>query len=155
MIGDEIVAFAKTTGHQYPFGTEQLYGIGTSMPQEIQQLRVSPQISVDSFNLTAQGIRRLAGGVNLTYTLAGKQFELHIMDGQTNSTLYTYVGCQAQNFAQSIPANAPVRDAISFLAMDVLDNQGNSILNTGENAIDIASSFVAGALAASNLGLTG
>ena len=84
VLGDIAVMFAQTVGHQLSMGTEQLYGIGTSMPQEIQQLRVSPQISVDSFNLTAQGIRRLAGGVNLTYTLAGKQFELHIMYRSTN-----------------------------------------------------------------------
>lgn len=153
MIGDTIVAFAQTVGHQVPFGTEQLYGIGTSKPQEIQQLRVSPQISVDAFNLTAQGIKLLAGNVNLTYTLAGKQYELHIMDGSNNATLYTYVGCQAQNFAQAVPANAPIRDSISFLAMDVLDNKGNSIMDTGENAIDVGSALVAGAIAASNLGL--
>ena len=142
MIGDQVIFFAQTVGHQFPFGTEQLYGVGSALPQEVQQLRVSPQISIDSLALTAQGTNSLQGGTNLNYILAGYQFDFHVYDGLTETVIYTYVGCKCQNFSESVPANAPVRDTYSFLAQDVMDNFGNSILNTGENAIGIATASV-------------
>lgn len=156
LIGDTVIAFAQTVGHQLPMGAEQLYGIGSSKPQEVQQLRMSPQISLDMFALTARGQKLLTDNQNIAYILAGNQFELYILDGQSNTTIFSYVGCKAQNFAESIPANAPVRDTITFLAMDVLDPAGNSIMDTGENAMDIATlAAVAGAVATGgvNLGL--
>jgi hypothetical protein len=146
MIGDTIIYFAQTMGHQFPFGTEQLYGIGSAKPQEVQQLRISPQITVDTFSLTEQGQQTFQGGVSLPYILAGNEFDIHVYDGPTNTVIFTYVGCKAQNFSESVPANAPVRDAYSFLAMDVLDNDGNSVLDTGENALSVATSVLTGAV---------
>ena len=154
MVGDQIMYFAQTTGHQYPFGAEQLYGIGSALPQEVQQLRVSPQISLDSFALTVAGTNALQGGVSLPYVLAGQVYDFHVYDGLTQTVLFTYVGCKCQNFAESGPANAPWRDTYSFLAMDVLDSQGNSVLNTGENAISVATAAAGAVLAAGQLGLT-
>lgn len=153
MLGDQIVFFAQTVGHQYPFGTEQLYGVGSALPQEVQQLRVSPQISLDTFALTKQGINSLQAGQNLNYLLAGQVFDFHVYDGLTQSVLFTYVGCKCQNFAESVPANAPVRDTYSFLAMDVLDTKGDSILNTGENALAIPAVAAAALNVAGAIGL--
>ncbi len=136
-IGDQVVAFAQTTQHAYGFGTQALYGVGSAMPQEIQQLQVSPQISIDAFSLTKSGQALLAGGEDISVLLGNNQFDLHINDGLQNKVLFTYVGCVAQNFSQSIPANAPVSESISFLAMDVLDSSGVSILNAPTNAYSV------------------
>jgi len=154
MLGDQVIFFAQTTGHQFPFGTEQLYGIGSALPQEVQQLRVSPQINLDTFALTVQGVNLLQGGQNLNYILAGNVFDFHVYDGLTQTVVFTYVDCKCQNFAESIPANAPVRDTYSFLAMDVLNNVGVSVLNTGENAISVASAIASAGAAAGTIGLT-
>lgn len=139
-------------------GTEHLFGIGTSKPQEIQPLRFSPQLTVEEFELTAVGQQLLAGNQNLAYILASNQFDIHVMandTGQNQNTVYTYVGCKAQNFSGSIPANAPVRDSFTFLALDVLDVNGNSIMDTGTNAISVVTSVASAAagLAANNLGI--
>jgi hypothetical protein len=154
MMGDNIVFFAQTVGHQYPFGTEGLYGVGSALPQEIQQLRVSPQISLDTFALTTQGVNSLQGGQNLNYLLAGQAFDFHVYDGLTQTVIFTYVSCKCQNFAESVPANAPVRDTYSFLAMDVLNANGDSILNTGENALAIPAVAAAALSVAGAIGLT-
>jgi hypothetical protein len=151
-IGQNIIAFAQTVGHQLPFGSEQLYGIGSSKPQEVQQLRMSPQISIDAFALTDVGENLLADNQNLSYLLAGNQFTIFVMDGlNNNAALYTYVGCKAQNFSESIPTNAPIRDTFTFLALDVLDPNGNSLMNTGENALAVAAAGVQAAGAALGL----
>ena len=146
--------FAQTVGHQLAMGTEQLYGIGTANPQEIQQLRMSPSFSLDSFTLTQAGINLLSGGTRIEYLLAGNSFDMHVVDGVTNQTVFTYVAAKAQNMAQSIPANAPVRSTFSFLALDVLDNNGNSIMALPDNALTIASAAATAGLGASNLGLS-
>lgn len=129
MIGDQVIAFAQTTSHSFDFGTQQLYGVGSALPQENQQMRVSPQITLDSFALTNVGLAAVGASQNIASILANNQFDLHIVDGDTNEPIFTYVGCVASNFSENIPANQPISDSITFLAMDVLDDTGQSILN--------------------------
>lgn len=147
LLGDQVIAFAQTVGHQVSMGTEQLYGVGTAMPQEVQQLRMSPSFSLDSFSLTENGLTRLSNGQRLEYILAGKSFDMHVLDGQTNNVMFTYVGAKAQNLSQNIPTNAPLRSTFSFLALDVLDDAGNSIIDSGDNAIAVAAETAALAFA--------
>lgn len=130
MIGDQIVGFAQTTQHSFDFGTQGLYGIGTALPQEIQQLRVSPQITIDALALTDSGKQVLGETATISSILANNEFNLHVVDGAGNS-LYTYVGCVASNFSESIPQNQPISDTLVFMALDVLDDSGQSILNVG------------------------
>lgn len=155
-IGSNVVAFAQTVGLSLPMGAEQLYGIGSSKPQEVQQLRMSPSITLDSFALTAVGQQMLAGGQNLNYLLAGSQFDIYLLDGlNSQQTIFTYVGCKCSTFSENVPANAIVRDSYSFLAMDVVDPNGNSIMDTGENALTVASAAaVAGNTVANTLGIS-
>lgn len=154
-VGGVVVAFAQTVGHQVPMGAAQLYGIGTSKPQEVQQLVMSPQISVDSFALTQTGVDLLTGGTDLFFSLAGRVYDLDILDGTVtpNRTMFSYVGCKAQNPAETIPTNAPIRRTITFLAMDVLDPDGNSIMDTGDNAINVVTNLAAAAIGTANLGV--
>jgi len=133
MIGDQPIGFAQTTSHAFDFGSEQLYGIGSSMPQEVQQLRISPNITLDSFALTTLGLRALGYPTNLASVLANNQFNFFVVDGQSGQALYTYVGAVASNFNENIPTNRPITDAITFLCMDVLDSSGQSILNQGNS----------------------
>ena len=139
LIGDLPIAFAQTVAHTFEFGTEGYYGIGSAKPQEIQQLKVAPSITIDEFDLTQDGLNLIQPGVTspISSLLANNKFNIAIIDGPTGQALYTYIGCVAQNFSQSIPANQPVTDALSFLAMDCLDSTGTSILN-GPNALAIS-----------------
>lgn len=153
MLGDQVVAFAQTASHSFSFGAEQLYGIGSALPQEIQQLKISPTISLSMFALTAVGTQQLAGNVNIGYSLGNVQYDLHIVDGNTNDVIFTYVGAVAQNFSESIQANQPVSQDIPFLALDVWDVNGDSILNSG-NAISVSTIAASAGAAAGGLGLT-
>lgn len=150
LVGDQAIGFAQTASHSFDFGAEQLYGVGSSLPQEVQQLRVSPQINVDTFALTDNGLALLGYPSNIASVLANNAFNLHVVDGMTGDSLFTYVGCVASNFSENIPANQPVSDTITFLALDVLDSTGQSILNAG-NSYQIPGANSAGG---SGLGLT-
>lgn len=143
LIGNQPIGFAQTVSHTFDFGSEQLYGIGSAMPQEVQQLRVSPQITVDSFALTQAGLQALGYPINLASVLANNQFNLFVVDGPSGEAIYTYVGGVASNFNENIPANRPITDAITFLCMDVYDSTGQSILNQG-NAYQPATQVPAG-----------
>ena len=138
MLGDILVAFAQTVSTQISFGTEQLYGIGTALPQEVVQLRVSPSFSLDAFALSAAGLAVLSGNQRLEYLLAGKSFEMHVLDGNTNTVMLTYVGAKCQNTGTNIPTNAPLRNTFAFLALNVLDPFGQSIIDDGLNLISVA-----------------
>ena len=137
LIGDQPIAFAQTTSHSLELGIENLYGIGNAKPQEIQQLRDSMQITIDNFDLTSNGQTLIQEStVPLSSLIANNSFNISVVDGITNTALYTYVGCVAANFSQNISSNQPITDAITFHAMDVLDATGLSILN-GPNAFTI------------------
>lgn len=152
-IGDAVVAYGQTAPHSIDFGTEALFGIGEATPQEIQQLRILPQITVEFFALTQEGLTILGNNQRLSYSLANNQFDLHIIDGQTNTVVFTYVDAVAQNFNENISTNRPVINSVPFLAMDVLDNNGNSILNS--NSAIAPGNFVAPAAQQTGLGITG
>jgi hypothetical protein len=147
LIGDIVVAFAQTASYSFGFGTEAYYGIGSAMPQEIQQLRVGPDISIDSIVLTAAGTTLLQGGTDISTLLANNAVDLHVTSGTTNpQVLFTYVGCVASNFSESVSANRPVTRTISFMALDVLSKDGTSILNSG-SAFTVTSAVAGGSAA--------
>lgn len=150
MLGDQPIGFAQTTSHNFDFGTEQLYGVGSALPQEVQQLRISPQFNIDSFALTDTGLTLLGYPSNLASVLANNSFNMHVVDGATGESLYTYVGAVASNFSENIPANQPITDTVAFMALDVLDDTGQSILNVG-NAYQVPGNQNAGG---NGLGLT-
>lgn len=147
MIGDVIVGFGQTASPTIDFGTEQLYGIGSAKPQDIQQLKINPSINVDQFFLTNAGLAYLGYPTSLIEVLANNKFDITIV-GPDSAPLLTYVGCVATNHNLNIPANAVVTETVNFLSMDVLDNNGNSVLE-GQNAI---ATGVVGA-AANSLGI--
>lgn len=137
LIGDQPIAFAQSVSHSFDMGAEGLYGIGSAKPQEIQQLKMSPQITIDQFNLTSTGQSRIQGNnLTLSSLLANNEFNIHVIDGQSGQPLFTYVGCVATSFNENLPSNQIITDAISFLARDVLDATGLSILN-GPNAFTV------------------
>jgi hypothetical protein len=132
LIGDQPLGFAQTVSHTFSFGTQQLYGIGNSLPQEIQQLRVSPHITVDMFALTQNGISILGYPANLATILAANEFNFSIRDGVTNTTLFTYVGGVCDNFSENIPTNQMITDALTFMCADVLGPNGTSIVSMSD-----------------------
>lgn len=139
LIGDVEIAFAQAVDHTFDFGTDGLYGVGSAKPQEIQQLRVSPQITINQLALTEQGVARLTGGVTLMQLLANNSFNFFVVNGASNSTYVTYVGGVCSNFSESIPSNQPISDSYSFLCLDALDVNGQSLLD-GPNAYNVPNS---------------
>ena len=129
MLGDIPIAFAQTSAQNIDFGTDALYGIGSAKPQEIQQLRLLPSVTVDTFALTDQGFAAVGYPTVISSVLANNQFDIHILEDD-GTVLFTFAGAVAQTFNQNIPTNAIVTESLSFLAMDVLDNTGQSILNS-------------------------
>jgi hypothetical protein len=148
------VGFAQTVSHSFDFGTEGLYGVGTSLPQEIQQLRTAPQITIDSFALTQKGLQTLGYPANIASILSNTEFNFYIVDGQSQEALYTYVGGVASNFNENIPANRPITDAITFLCIDVLDSSGQSIINSPTTNAYQAPAVGANILGPANLGVS-
>lgn len=152
LCGDQPIGFAQTVSHSFDFGTEGIYGVGTAMPQEQQQLRIAPQITIDSFALTTNGLQTLGYPSNLASILSNTQFNFYVTDGNTQQALFTYVGGTASNFSENIPTNRPITDAITFMCLDVLDSNGQSILNSPSNAYQVAP-VGSNSLGTANLGI--
>lgn len=137
MIGDQPIAFAQSVNHTFGFGTEALYGVGSAKPQEIQQLKNGPQITITQFALTTIGQQLIQSNqTSLASLLGNTKFNISIVDGINGTTLFTYVGCVSSDFSEDITANQIISDNLTFLAMDVLGSSGQSILN-GQNALNI------------------
>jgi hypothetical protein len=129
MLGDIVVGFGQTSSASNDWGTEGLYGIGSEKPQEIQQLRISPTVSIDSFQLSEAGIAIMGYPSSMLEVLSNNNFDFHVMNEKALPIL-TYAGAVAQNFNLNIPANQPITESVSFLALDILNAAGVSILNS-------------------------
>lgn len=138
-----VIAFAQTADQAVDFGTDSLYGIGSAKPQEIQQLRFAPTLSITAFVLTSTGITALNYPSNLLEVLANNSFAMNVIDNNGN-TLLQFTGCVAANYSQNIPVNQIVTETISFQALDVLDSTGTSILNSNSALQSITSLALAG-----------
>ena len=102
--------------------------------QEQQQLRYEPSITLDTFQLTANGIAFFGYPSTWAEVLVNTELNLTLVDAQGNVIL-TFVACTAQDYTATVPANQPVTEATNFAAMDIWDATGASILNDGTDAI--------------------
>lgn len=134
LIGDVVVGFGQTMAPAQDFGTEGLYGIGSAKPQEIQQLRFSQTITLDKYRLTPEGEQFFGTTVPLWTLLANNSFDFFLLDENGNA-IVAYVGAVAQNNNTSVSANAPLTEGMSFLALDVLDPDGVSVLNSNSATV--------------------
>ena len=143
MIGEQELGFGQTTTLSDSMGAEQLYGIGSAKPQEIQQLKFSPSLTMDYLELSDEGLSILGYPSTLAGVLADNEFNISVNDAK-GLPIYMYVGCVASDYNSNLSANQPITSSISFLAMDILDPLGVSILNSN-SALNVATT-VAGAL---------
>ena len=136
LIGSQEIGFGQSSTYNIGFGAEQFYQIGTAKPGEIQQLRYSPSVTIDSFLLTKAGLSAFGypGSTPLRDILANNKFNIHLTDYQ-NNVVFIFVGCTAGSINTNAPANAQITEAIDFVALDVLDESGSSIL-TGNFALN-------------------
>ncbi len=132
LIGDQPLGFAQNVGSSFGFGTAQLYGIGASLPQEVQQLRTSPHISINMFALSQNGLNLLGYPTNLALILAQNEFNFYIQDGVTNKMKFMFVGGVCSDFNETIPTNQIITDTFTFMCADVLGPDGKSILNVSD-----------------------
>jgi hypothetical protein len=134
LVGDQVIGFAQTTTQTIDYGTEAIFGVGSAKVGEIQQQKLQPSITLDRMALTAEGVAYFGESTPWASILANTQLDIHVMDN-TGNPIFTFVNCTASSFSQSVPANQAVSQATSFLAMDVLDPSGTSILNSN-SAVD-------------------
>jgi hypothetical protein len=133
-LGTATIGFGQTLTDSVAFGTDSFYGIGTAKPQEIQQLKVSPSITLDFLSLTKQGRQLLNNPTDWLTVLNNNSFDMHLLDA-SGATFRTYVGAVADNYSHSVPTNQAITESITFQAIDVLDANGVSVFNSLNNAI--------------------
>lgn len=127
MVGDQVIGFGQSTTPATDWGAEGLYGIGSAKVQEIQQFKISNTITLETFKLTQEGISFFGAQTPWVSILGNTQLDIAMLDA-TGNPILTYVACTCSSVNTSIPANQPVTEQTSFIAMDVLDSNGKSIL---------------------------
>lgn len=133
MLGDVVIGFGQTAGPSIDWGTEGLYGIGSAQPQDIQQLKNTMTISLDQFLLTDTGLDVLGQPSTMLQVLSNNSFDFHVMNAK-GEVILTYVGAVASNFSLQISANQPVTQTTNFVARDILNALGQSVMG-GNNAL--------------------
>jgi hypothetical protein len=134
MVGDQLIGFGQTASTSIDMGGEGLYGIGSAKPQEIQQLKFTNTFTLDRLMLTAEGSAFFGETAQWVTILAYNALNFFLLD--TDGTAFlSYVGAVATSTNLNISANQPLTEGTSFLALDVLDSDGNSVLNS--NSADV------------------
>ena len=133
-VGDQLVGFGQSSTPSIDYGLEGLYGIGTPLPQELQQMKYSMSLTLDSFVLTDEGLAFFGVSTPWSDILGNNQFNIVIQDAAGNA-IKTYAGWVAGSISTSITANQPLTENIAGQAMQVLDRNGKSILASNQAAI--------------------
>lgn len=133
LCGDVPVGFAQTSTQTLAFNMERFFGIGSKKVQEQQQLRYEPSITLDSLQLTADGLKFFDYPSTWLEILVNTQLNFTVADNKGN-TIVTFVSCTAENYSASVPANQPITEATSFGAMDIWDDTATSLLDDGTSA---------------------
>jgi len=142
-VGAQVVGFAQTTTHGVDFGSDNLFGIGSALIGEVQQLKLTPTISLDAMMLTDVGMAAFNQPQTWLSVLANTQLDFHIVDGQTGDVILTYKNCTASSYSSTIPANQPITETVQFTALDVWDSNGDSVLaSNSTNILNTAASTV-------------
>jgi hypothetical protein len=148
LVGDVPVGFGQTSSNTLAFNLERFFGIGSKKPQEQQQLRYEPSITLDTFQLTQAGLTFFGYTSTWLSILVNSQLNITLVD-QSGNAILTFVSCTAADYTSTVPANQPVTEATTFMAMDIWDSSGTSILNDGASALLVN---VAGAVAGAVFG---
>jgi hypothetical protein len=129
MVGDQLIGFGQTASTSIDMGGEGLYGIGSAKPQEIQQLEFTNTFTLDRLMLTDEGSAFFGENAQWITILAYNSLNFFLLD--TDGTAFlSYVGAVATSTNLNISANQPLTEGTSFLALDVLDSDGVSVLNS-------------------------
>jgi hypothetical protein len=142
MIGDQLIGFGQTASTGIDMGGEGLYGIGSAKPQEIQQLKFTNTFTLDRFKLTGEGNAFFGNPEDLSTILAYNAFNFFLLDND-GAAFLSYVGAVCTSTNLNIAANQPLTEGISFLALDVLDADGTSVLNS--NSADVFNALASAA----------
>ncbi len=126
-IGTVPIAFGASLAVQTAFGARALFGVGSLRPQEIQQLQVLPALTLDTMVLSSGGLQTLGYPSSLLAVLANNKLAITVVDN-TGVPLFNYIDCTADNNSIQIAQNSPIAENVSFLARDVLDGNGVSLL---------------------------
>ena len=80
LIGDQVVGFGQSSNPGQDYGTEGMYGIGSAKPQEVQQLKFSMSITLDSFQLTDEGIAFFGLTADIGDILTNNSFNIFLLE---------------------------------------------------------------------------
>jgi len=133
MVGDQLIGFGQSSTNGVDFGADPLYGIGSSLPGEIQQLKILPSVSMSALQLTTAGLAALGQPTTWLEVIANTQMDFHIVDGD-GTTLLTYKSATCGSYSSDISANQPITEQTSWNALDVLDTNGSSVLASNSAA---------------------
>ena len=128
MAGDQVIGFAQNMQLGVEFGTEGIYGVGSAKPQENQQLKISPTFTLEALQLTDAGVKAYGYETPWVQLLANTELDFSITNG-AGETILTAYSATATNFNSTVPVNQPITESTSFICLDILDGNGNSVLD--------------------------
>lgn len=135
LLGIQEIGFGQGVFFDTDFNALPLHGIGSQKPQEIQSQVFRPYVDILMLNLSNIGLTLLNYPSTLGDLLGLNQFNI-VMMGYNNLPMYTFVECTATRYNVGVSVSRPITEQIRFMAMDVLDVMGVSIL-TGNPYIQL------------------
>lgn len=127
-VGTTPIAFAEAFDFTIDYGAQQVYGIGSEKPQDLQQLKFAPRFSLRSIELTAEGVGLVGSGQNnLRNYLGNNYFNVGVFTADDAIIDLAFLMAMATSVRTTIPANGLVTDTFDCLAMDAINVLGLSL----------------------------
>ena len=129
LVGSVPVAFGQSVEWGISFGTVQIKGIGTVKPQEILQDNLTATVTIRSLVMVPSLLYPNAAPSAYASILGSGTQTINIaLTGNSPADLLYFTDCTCDQFLVSLRTNKPLTQQFTFLAMDVLDQFGISVL---------------------------
>lgn len=128
MINNKIIGRAQSASGERSFGTENVYQIGSIMPQEAVYLKYTGNLSLERFRMRKEDLATLGITALGEDILLKDIIDIVMMDNMTKNVIVAYRGASCVSYSESWSANQISSESSQWTYLT------SSSVNSGNNA---------------------
>ena len=125
--GSKAVGWARTAAMPQDFGTEAAHVIGSIMPQEHVPQRWQGSITLDSFRIRRNDLRKCGLAAYGEEVLMMELIDLEVLDRVSGDVCKVFERCTLASYNYNVTANAFSGESVTFQALNVRGPAGSPL----------------------------
>ena len=133
-IDSQQIGRAQSLEAQHNFGTEELYEVGSIMPNHIIHNQFKGTLSLSRLMIRKKDLVSLGIADTAEKVLSHTPMDIEVLDKTTNKAIRVYNGCVLSNYSMTVNVNTIVMENATFSYVDCTTSDdafhnGTSVFN--------------------------